>query len=225
MCDAREGEPGAGEQAEAGSGRDPGSPPEQREPRSRRTREAARSERGASRKSPSQKRSLQGRGCLSRRVPAGQPTLPRGYSCEEGARDHTQKGGALCRPPSLLAVSPVPTAEPGTRTHPVRAHCRGGGGRQSTQDAGGPARRRSQGGRRQATRSAARQQCFKERLVATGFKEDKSLRDPASNAGDAGSIPGQGAKIPQAAGQRSPNAAVAEPVLQSPCTPAGGGSR
>ena len=61
-----------------------------------RRREAARSERGASRKSPSQKRSLQGRGCLTRRVPASQPALHGGYSCEEGARDHTRKGGALC---------------------------------------------------------------------------------------------------------------------------------
>ena len=61
-----------------------------------RRRQAARSERGASRKSPSQKRSLQGRGCLTRRVPASQPALHGGYSCEEGARDHTRKGGALC---------------------------------------------------------------------------------------------------------------------------------
>ena len=38
------------------------------------------------------------------------------------------------------------------------------------------------------------------------------LRLCASTAGDAGSIPGQGTKIPHAAGQRSPRAATTEPA-------------
>ena len=33
-----------------------------------------------------------------------------------------------------------------------------------------------------------------------------------SNAGDSGSIPGQGTKIPRAAGQLSPHAATTEPA-------------
>ena len=37
------------------------------------------------------------------------------------------------------------------------------------------------------------------------------VKNPPSNAGDAGSIPGQGTKIPHAAGQLSPRAATAEP--------------
>ena len=71
---------------------------------------------------------------------------------------------------------------------------------------------------------------FKERFAATKFKEDKPfLRGPVvktlpSNAGDTGSIPGQGTKIPHAAGHLSPNAAVTEPALWSWCTPAGEGS-
>ena len=45
------------------------------------------------------------------------------------------------------------------------------------------------------------------------------VKNPPSNAGDAGSIPGRGAKVPQAAGQLSLCAATTEPLcckLQSP---------
>ena len=37
-------------------------------------------------------------------------------------------------------------------------------------------------------------------------------KNPSSNAGDVGSIPGQGTKIPHAAGQLSPRATTTEPV-------------
>ena len=39
------------------------------------------------------------------------------------------------------------------------------------------------------------------------------------NAGDAGSIPGQGTKIPHAAGQLSPRATTTELAHSGPCTP------
>ena len=38
------------------------------------------------------------------------------------------------------------------------------------------------------------------------------VKNPPSNAGDAGSIPGRGAKIPHAAGQLSPHASTREPA-------------
>ena len=38
------------------------------------------------------------------------------------------------------------------------------------------------------------------------------VKNPPSNAGDAGSIPGQGAKIPQSMRQLSPCTATTEPV-------------
>ena len=38
------------------------------------------------------------------------------------------------------------------------------------------------------------------------------VKNPPSNAGDAGSIPGQGTKIPHAAGQLSPSATTTEPA-------------
>ena len=38
------------------------------------------------------------------------------------------------------------------------------------------------------------------------------VKNPPSNAGDAGSIPGQGAKIPHAMGQLSPRASTREPA-------------
>ena len=38
------------------------------------------------------------------------------------------------------------------------------------------------------------------------------VKNPPSNARDAGSIPGQGTKIPHAAGQLSPRTAATEPV-------------
>ena len=51
------------------------------------------------------------------------------------------------------------------------------------------------------------------------MQDQKSLRDfpggpavknPPSNAGDVGSIPGQGTKIPHAVGQQSPHTATTE---------------
>ena len=41
------------------------------------------------------------------------------------------------------------------------------------------------------------------------------VKNPPSNAGDAGSIPGQGTKIPHAAGQLSPHAATTEPACHN----------
>ena len=38
------------------------------------------------------------------------------------------------------------------------------------------------------------------------------VKNPTSNAGDMGSIPGQGAQIPQVVGQQSPHPAATEPV-------------
>ena len=41
------------------------------------------------------------------------------------------------------------------------------------------------------------------------------VKNPPSNAGDTGSIPGQRTKIPHASGQLSPPAATSEPVCHS----------
>ena len=55
--------------------------------------------------------------------------------------------------------------------------------------------------------------------MVMNFKEDKTFpgspvtKNLPSNAGDDGLIPGRGAKIPQAAGQLSPNIVIPEPVL------------
>ena len=45
------------------------------------------------------------------------------------------------------------------------------------------------------------------------------LKNPPSNAGDTGSIPGQGTKIPQAAGQLSLCAATTELAHSGACAP------
>ena len=42
------------------------------------------------------------------------------------------------------------------------------------------------------------------------------VKNPPSNAGDAGSIPGQGTEIPHAMGQLSPRATTTEPVHPEP---------
>ena len=44
------------------------------------------------------------------------------------------------------------------------------------------------------------------------FPGGPGVKNPPSNAGDAGSIPGQGTKIPHAAGQLSPHATTTEPM-------------
>ena len=43
------------------------------------------------------------------------------------------------------------------------------------------------------------------------------VKNPPSNAGDAGSIPGQGTKIPHAVGQLSLRAATTEPARSGAC--------
>ena len=45
------------------------------------------------------------------------------------------------------------------------------------------------------------------------------VKNPPSNAGDAGSIPGRGTKIPHAAGQLSPRAATTELTRPGACAP------
>ena len=45
------------------------------------------------------------------------------------------------------------------------------------------------------------------------------VKNSPSNAGDTGSIPGQGTKIPHATGQLSPCTTTAEPACSGACTP------
>ena len=45
------------------------------------------------------------------------------------------------------------------------------------------------------------------------------VKNLPSYAGDAGSIPGRGTKIPHAAGRLSPYAATSEPACSRACTP------
>ena len=45
------------------------------------------------------------------------------------------------------------------------------------------------------------------------------VENPPSNAGDAGSIPGRGTRIPHAMGLLSPCAATTEPALSGACMP------
>ena len=45
------------------------------------------------------------------------------------------------------------------------------------------------------------------------FTGGRVVKNPPYNAGDMGLIPGQGTKIPHAAGQLSPCATTTEPVL------------
>ena len=47
-------------------------------------------------------------------------------------------------------------------------------------------------------------------IVLRGFPGGPVVKNPSSNAGDAGLIPGQGTKIPHAAGQLSPRATTIE---------------
>ena len=48
-------------------------------------------------------------------------------------------------------------------------------------------------------------------MVSWDFPGGPVLKNPPSNAGDAGSIPGRGIKIPHATGQLSPRASRREP--------------
>ena len=45
------------------------------------------------------------------------------------------------------------------------------------------------------------------------------VKNPPSSAGDAGSIPGWGTKIPHTAGQLSPQIATTEPARSGTCAP------
>ena len=66
-------------------------------------------------------------------------------------------------------------------------------------------------------RSCHRQ--FQNFLSHSDFPGGPVVKNPSSNAGDTGSIPGQGTKIPHAIGQLSPRISTREPTcckLQSP---------
>ena len=52
-----------------------------------------------------------------------------------------------------------------------------------------------------------------------GFLNDPVFKNPPCNAGHAGSILGQGTKIPHAIEQLSPYTATAEPVYAGACAP------
>ena len=51
------------------------------------------------------------------------------------------------------------------------------------------------------------------------FPGSPMVKNPPSNAGDTGSIPGGVTKIPHALGQLSPHATTTEPALPGACAP------
>ena len=55
--------------------------------------------------------------------------------------------------------------------------------------------------------------------VSRDFPGGPVVKNPSCSAGDAGSIPGQGTKIPRATGQISPHAATTEPMHSGARTP------
>ena len=55
--------------------------------------------------------------------------------------------------------------------------------------------------------------------VFRDFPGGPVVKNPPSNAGDAGLIPGQGTKLPHATGQLSPCAATTEPTCSGACAP------
>ena len=55
-------------------------------------------------------------------------------------------------------------------------------------------------------------QYFFKKSIYRDFPGGPVVKNPPSNAGDAGSIPGRGTKIPCAAGQLSPRAATTGPA-------------
>ena len=61
------------------------------------------------------------------------------------------------------------------------------------------------------TKNKAEQQ----NCAAGNFPGGPVVKNPPSNAGDAGSIPGQGSKIPYATGQLSPPTAISEPACHN----------
>ena len=50
------------------------------------------------------------------------------------------------------------------------------------------------------------------KTIVRDFPGGPEVKNPPSNAGDAGSIPGRGTKVPHATGQLSLRAAATEPV-------------
>ena len=50
------------------------------------------------------------------------------------------------------------------------------------------------------------------KVILRDFPGGPVVKNPPSKAGDAGSIPGRGTKIPRAVGQLSPHAATTEPA-------------
>ena len=56
-------------------------------------------------------------------------------------------------------------------------------------------------------------------MIKRDFPGCPVVKNPPSNAGDAGLIPGRGTKIPHAAGQLSPHATTTEPTRPGACAP------
>ena len=57
------------------------------------------------------------------------------------------------------------------------------------------------------------QHLFKNQKLSWNFPRGPVVKNPPSNAGDEGSIPGWGTRVPHAVGQPSPRAATTEPAL------------
>ena len=58
-------------------------------------------------------------------------------------------------------------------------------------------------------------QILLDKIVLGDFPGGAVVKNPPSNAGDVGSIPGRGTKIQHAAGQLSPRAAATEPACHN----------
>ena len=56
-------------------------------------------------------------------------------------------------------------------------------------------------------------------MEALGLPQRPVVKSPPSNSGDAGSIPGQGTKIPHALGQLSPCTSTREPAFHKTTEP------
>ena len=61
--------------------------------------------------------------------------------------------------------------------------------------------------------------CQLKKSSTEDFPGGPVVKDPPSDAGNAGSIPGRGTKIPYAVGQLSPCPATTEPVCSRACAP------
>ena len=58
-----------------------------------------------------------------------------------------------------------------------------------------------------------------QKSIHRDFPGGPVVKNPPSNAGDAVSIPGRGAKNPRAAGQLSPHTTTTEPIHPGACAP------